>query len=106
MLVIPTFVSLISLYYVVSHSFVFLLIGKRTAENVISDADQIIQNFQDQFNKLKLAFTQHAVCETQLVVLRIFNTVQKLGKLYYILEILQLTMSFRYSCRSQGHVLC
>ncbi|KIK01246.1 hypothetical protein K443DRAFT_662674, partial [Laccaria amethystina LaAM-08-1] len=52
---------------------------KRTGKNLISDADQKIQNFQDQFKKLKLAFTQHAVCETQLVVLRIFNTVEKLG---------------------------
>ncbi|KIJ90658.1 hypothetical protein K443DRAFT_28955, partial [Laccaria amethystina LaAM-08-1] len=51
---------------------------KRTGKNLISDADQKIQNFQDQFKKLKLAFTQHAVCETQLVVLRIFNTVEKL----------------------------
>ncbi|KIK02236.1 hypothetical protein K443DRAFT_48303, partial [Laccaria amethystina LaAM-08-1] len=52
---------------------------KRTGKNLISDADQKIQNFQDEFRKLKLAFTQHAVCETQLVVLRIFNTVEKLG---------------------------
>ena len=64
--------------------FLFLcsLIGKRTGKNLISDADQKIENFQNQFQKLKLAFTQHAVCEIQLRVLQIFNTVEKLGKSY------------------------
>ncbi|KIK05965.1 hypothetical protein K443DRAFT_318534 [Laccaria amethystina LaAM-08-1] len=51
---------------------------KRTGKNLILDVNHKIQNFQDQFKKLKLAFTQHAVCETQLVVLRILNTVEKL----------------------------
>ena len=63
--------------------FLCLLIGNRTGKNLISDADQKIQNFQDQFKKLKSAFTQHAICETQLIVLRIFNTVEKLGKSYH-----------------------
>ena len=71
-------------------SFLCLLTGKRTGKNLISDADQKTQNFQNQFKKLKLAFTQHAVCETQLRVLQIFNTVEKLGKSYYLLEILWL----------------
>ena len=64
--------------------FLFLCspIGKRTGKNLISDADQKIENFQNQFKKLKLAFTQHAVCEVQLRVLQIFNTVEKLGKSY------------------------
>ena len=65
-----------------------LLKGKRTGKNLISDADQKIQKFQDQFKKLKLAFTQHAVCETQLIVLRVFNTMEKLGKSDCFLEIL------------------
>ena len=51
--------------------------------NLISDADQKIQNFQDQFKMLKLAFTEHAICDTQLIVLRIFNTVEKLGKSHH-----------------------
>ena len=54
----------------------------------MSDIDQKIQDFQDQFKKLKLAFTQHTVCETRVVGLQIFNTVEKLGKPYSLLEIL------------------
>jgi hypothetical protein len=79
---------------------------KRAGKNLISDTDQKIQDFQIKFKKLRSAFNDHAVCDTQLVVLQIFNTVEKLGKLYYILEILQLMMNFSYRCRSQVHALC
>jgi hypothetical protein len=59
---------------------------KRTGKNLFLDADKKIQDFQEQFKKLKVAFDRHAICEIQLTVLQIFDDMEKLGKLYMFLK--------------------
>jgi hypothetical protein len=45
--------------------------GKRTIMHSISEVDQKIKEFQDNFNKLKSDFQDHAVFHTQVTVLQI-----------------------------------
>ena len=63
-----------------AHLIVFLFSGKRLLENILSDADDKIKQYEDKFRELKLAFQERAVLRGGITVMRILDVVKNLGK--------------------------
>jgi hypothetical protein len=56
------------------------LIGTRTLKNFVSQASSKAQEYQKRFAELKLAFINHGVVATEIVVVRTLSDVSNIGK--------------------------
>ena len=68
------------LFYQVAIAIVDLHSGKRTAENLVSDADSKMKQYEESFNKLKAELQQYAVVHTEITVLRVLTIVGEIGE--------------------------
>ena len=54
--------------------------GTRTLSNFTSDVDSKIKQYEEKFNKLKSAFQDRAILETEIIVSRMFGNLNSLGQ--------------------------
>lgn len=59
-----------------------IILGKRTVEHTLSEADNKIKNYEEKFAQLKSDFQNHAILYTEITVLQVkLSTLSALGKL-------------------------
>ena len=59
---------------------VHLFLAMRMVKHLSSDVDEKIQQYMDAFTRLKSQFTEGAIVNAEIVVIRILDQVNKLGE--------------------------
>ena len=81
--------------------------GKRTLKNsLMSDVDSKIKQYEDKFNKLKSAFQDRAILQTEIIVSRVLGNLNDFGQRTHIMYFHFNKFLFSHGFQTPRHTLC